>query len=137
MAKKFLHHSTSSFLVPCSIFKTTQHQFPGRRPNGMLTRVTRARKQTIAKKIPSSFNFLIPCSLFNIPNNFMSVPRPEAYWYAHSRDASEDNDSEKNSFIIQLPHSLFLVQYLKQPHISSQAGGLLVCSLAGREREQR
>ncbi|MFN4813125.1 MAG: hypothetical protein ACK5JQ_11120 [Bacteroidota bacterium] len=67
----------------------------------------------------------------------MSVPRPEAYWYAHSRDASEDNDSEKNSFIIQLPHSLFLVQYLKQPHISSQAGGLLVCSLAGREREQR
>ena len=92
--KKFLHHSTSSFLVPCSIFKTTPYQFPGQRPNGMLTRGTRART-TIAKKVPSSFNFLIPCSLFNIQNNFISVPRPEAYWYAHSRDASENtNDSD-------------------------------------------
>ena len=74
---KFLHHSTSSFLVPCSIFQTNSCQFAGRRPNGMLTRGTRARTQTIAKKIPSSFNF-----------------------------------------IIQLHHSLFLVQYSKQLHVS-------------------
>jgi hypothetical protein len=44
---------------------------------------------------------------------------------------------KKGSFIIQLPHSLFLVQYSKQLHVNSQAGGLKVSSLSGREREQR
>ena len=46
--EKFLHHSTSSFLVPCSIFQITSCQFAGRRPNGMLTRGTRARTQALA-----------------------------------------------------------------------------------------
>jgi hypothetical protein len=49
----------------------------------------------------------------------------------------DKNDSEKNSFIIQLHHSLLLVQYSKQLHVNSQARGLMVCSLSGREREQR
>ncbi len=40
-----------------------------------------------------------------------------------------------SSFLI--PHSLFLLQYSKQLHINSQAGGLKVSSLAGRERGQK
>jgi hypothetical protein len=56
---KFQSKIPSSFLVSCSIFKTTSHQFAGRRPNGMLTRGTRARTQTMSKKIPSSFKFII------------------------------------------------------------------------------
>ncbi len=66
--KKFLHHSTSSFLVPCSIFQITSHQFAGRRPNGMLTLGTRARTKTMAKKFlhHSTSSFLVPCSIFQI-----------------------------------------------------------------------
>ena len=76
--KKFLHHSTSSVLVPCSIFKTTPYQFPGQRPNGMLTRGTRARTKTMAKKSlhHSSSSFLVPCSIFKTTSYQFPDRRP-------------------------------------------------------------
>ena len=71
--------STSSFLVPCSLF-------------------TIQSTQTFL--VPSSISFIIPCSLFIIhyPINFI-IP---------------------SSFFNQLHHSLFLVHYSNQPQLVGQ-----------------
>jgi hypothetical protein len=144
--KKFLHHSTSSFLVACSIFKTTSHQFPGRRPEGKLTRGTRARTKTMAKKFlhHSTSSFLVPCSIFQTTSHHFAGRRPNGMLTRGTRARTQTiaytNDCAKkvpSSFNFLIPCSLFLVQYSKQLHINSQAGGLMVCSLAGRERGQK